>query len=167
MDLGTMEEYWREIAKTAMKIQLVPSDAPNTSPEGFVRGGFEEMQFMPQRQGEFEYYLILAEGDIAARMRKIGKHADAKKLASQMVTEARELVANYSNDFYPYLGLSEAYVQVAKNAWQPRDNKAIEAALREALIAVERALAMHSENAKVRAVVADRRRRLANVPPAS
>jgi hypothetical protein len=61
-----------------------------------------------------------------------------------MARYARDLVARYPKDSLAHLAMSEAYVQVAKNAWRYHDANP-EQALQQALESAERAVALDPE----------------------
>jgi hypothetical protein len=148
------------MAKTALTMRASVDAQQTSSPEDFVRAKLSEMNYKPQSEGEFGYVLILAEGDLAARLRRTQQQADAKRQVAQMMTYARALVARCPNDPLAYLALSEAQIHVAKNAVRYEPAKQ-ETALRQALDSAERTLAINPANPRAQSAVADGRRRLA------
>jgi hypothetical protein len=166
IDPGAADDFWRESATIALTMRTVLGDEQSSSSEAFVRSTLNEMHYKPQSEGEFGYVVILAEGDLAARMRRTERQADAKQQVAQMMNYARALVARCPNDPLAYLALSEAQIHVAKNAVR-YDTAKQETALRQALDSAERALAINPANSKAQSAVADRRRRLERIKAAS
>jgi hypothetical protein len=156
---GAADDFWREVAKTVLTMWTVWGAKQTSFPEDILRATLSEMHFQPQSEGHLGWCVILAEGDLAARMRRTGQNADAKEQVTQMIDYGRALVARCPNDPLAYLALSEAQIHFAKNAIRYEPAKR-ETALRQALDSAERAIAIDPANPKAQAAVADRRRRL-------
>ena len=77
-----------------------------------------------------------------------------------MIAYARLLVARYPDDSAAHLAMSDAYVQVYKNAWRDNDRVAIERNLRRALDEARQALALDSTSSHATRTVAEYERRL-------
>jgi tetratricopeptide (TPR) repeat protein len=163
-DPGVTTDFWREITRTILTVS--PFSAGAQSSADFVRSKLKEMGFQPQSEGEFGLSTILAEGDLAALMRRLGKETDAKRQVAQIVKYANELVARYPGDSFAYLALSQARIQVFKNAERYQDANS-KTALRQALDAAEKATALNPGNATAQDALTDCRRRLETARPDS
>jgi tetratricopeptide (TPR) repeat protein len=155
------EVYLREIVKTVLIMMPLLTAQRITAPTNFLREALVEMRLVDVSEGNFGLCAILAEGDLAALMRRTGRPDEAKRLVAKMLKYAKSLAERFPRDPLAYLALSEAQIHVVKNAYRYHDSDP-ETGLRQALESAKRALAISPGNAKAEAAVADRRRRLAN-----
>jgi hypothetical protein len=62
-------------------------------------------------EGELGRLVVLAEGNLAVRMRRLDQRENSISLVSQMARYARDLVACNPKDSLAHLAMSEAYVK--------------------------------------------------------
>ncbi len=82
---------------------------------------------------------------------------------------ARRLVTRYPDQAVAHWTLSQAYVQIYKNAWQTNDRADVDRCLKLAVNAATHALVLDPDNAVVRRHLADYQKRLDKLlsPPKS
>lgn len=98
-------------------------------------------------------------------LRKAGKLGDANRIADQLVALADRLTRSHTNQIFPQMLLSEAYVQKAKNAHQEREKAAIERWERKALEAAAKAATFDPGSDLARSLVENRRARVNRLTP--
>ena len=81
-----------------------------------------------------------------------------------MLALANHIVADHPDETAAYLALSAAYKQIYKNGYSTKDQAAVEANMKLALNAAERALLLDQNSDKARNAVYDLQRRLADRP---
>jgi tetratricopeptide (TPR) repeat protein len=103
----------------------------------------------------------------AAARRHAGRLDQARQIADRLHAFARRLVARYPDQAAAHWALSQAYVQIYKNAWQTADRAAIERYLKLAVNAATHALVLDPDSAVVCRHLADFQKRLDNLlsPP--
>ena len=116
---GAASDFWREMAKTMAMMR--PILHTEQAPADFIRTSLQEMGFHAHSEGELGWCVTLAEGDLAAQMRRLEQRADAKQQVAHMVNYANELVARYPGDLFAHLALSKAQIHVFKNALRYKD----------------------------------------------
>jgi hypothetical protein len=159
MEPGLMGDFWRETAQAALMMRPLLNDKRTLSPEDFLRGIVKDMPYALKSDGEFGWYLIIAEGELAARARRLRRPDEARRFVAHMTEYARALVARSPSDLFAHLAMSEALDQEAKNAMR-YGGRNPDQALQHALNSAERALAVDPANGKAQAIVTDRRWRL-------
>ena len=96
----------------------------------------------------------------SAWLRKSGRLAEARRTADQLMAIADQVVLSYPSQADSQRLLSEAHLQVAKNAWRGPDMAAVERSLRRSLDAVLKARSFAPDDWSVDRLVEDRRSRL-------
>jgi eukaryotic-like serine/threonine-protein kinase len=99
----------------------------------------------------------------AAYQRKIGRIDDARRTAGMLMAIARRLVLEFPDRADSYIVLSEAYTQVAKNAWKDEDFNTIERSWGQALEAVRRAVELDPGREDARRIAATLAERLTSL----
>jgi hypothetical protein len=99
----------------------------------------------------------------AAARRHAGRLDQARRVADRLHAVARRLVTRYPDQAVAFWALSQAYIQIQKNAWQTKDRAAIERYLKLAVNAATHALVLDPDNAVVRRHLADFQKRLDNL----
>jgi tetratricopeptide (TPR) repeat protein len=118
----------------------------------------------PYLKAESGYFFIDLLVKMAAERRRSGHLDDARRSADRMLAVARFLVARYPDQTGAHLALSEAYVQLHKNAWRSEDRAAVLRYLRLSIDAAKQALVLDPDNAIARNRSVDLRRRLDKMP---
>ncbi len=97
---------------------------------------------------------------VAAEQRKLGKIDDAQVTVERMLALGKLLVERFPDIPSSHLALSEAYINLNKNAWRTDDLPGIMKNLRLALESAHRALALDPNNSDARYLVSAHQRRL-------
>jgi hypothetical protein len=117
---------------------------------------------------EIGWTLVMVQAQDAATARQTKRMDQAKEIVSSLEEFARGLVARFPRDPWSHLAMSEAQIQVAKNAWKVPGYAGPEEATHRALASAQRALELDPHHGEARIMVADRQRRVARLPrPAS
>jgi serine/threonine protein kinase len=150
------------------RIAMTPRDASESYPRSPAL--WDSARFMASAIG-FDsaslpgvgWALVVSEGEEAALCRRTNRLDRARDIVSGLDEFARQLVAQYPQDPFAHLALSEAYCQISKNAWREADSSEVEDALRQALDSARRALALDPRNAEAQRTAMERQRRFARV----
>jgi tetratricopeptide (TPR) repeat protein len=121
----------------------------------------------PAQESQAGYMLIILLGVMAAEQRHCGQLGEARRTADRMLALGRLLVERHASHPTAHLALSEAYIQINKNAWQIEDRVAIERNLRLSLDAALQAQVLDPNNEHARFKVDGLQRRLKDLlaPP--
>jgi tetratricopeptide (TPR) repeat protein len=104
--------------------------------------------------------LVIRLGNMAAEQRHCGRLDEARRTADRMLALGRLLVARHPGQPFAHLALSEAHIQLYKNAWQTDDLAAVERDMRLALDAALRAQLLDPNSELARLKVDGLQRRL-------
>jgi hypothetical protein len=118
-----------------------------------------------RREAE-DTHLIM--GLLAARASRLRRSRDvqgAGRVAERMLALADRVVANHPDEPAAYLALSSAYAQIYKNGYDTDDMPSIEANMKRAHDAAQKALLLDLGSEKARHAVDDLQRRLAKLRP--
>ncbi len=89
----------------------------------------------------------------AAAQRRIGRLGDADGTVGWLMAFARRLVRDWPDQSESHMVLSEAHLQVSKNAWKREDYPTIERALRQALESARHAVSLDPRHEGARRLV--------------
>jgi hypothetical protein len=112
---------------------------------------------------EVAWALVLTEGAEAALCRRTNRLDRARDIVSGLEEFARQVVAQYPQDPFAHLAMSEAHCQISKNASRTAGPAEVEDASRRALDCARRALALDPRNADAQRAAVDRQRRFASL----
>ncbi len=132
---------WAELALSALRSRGKPNTAPSfQSAAGLC----------------LSRHLLL----IAAEQRRLRKIDDARVTVERMLALGKLLVERFPDIPTSHLALSEAYINLNKNAWRTDDSAGIMKNLRLSLDSARRALALDPNNADARYLISAHQRRL-------
>ena len=152
-------------------VRLASPEADRLSPQSWAELAIRALREgsgrrkIPVDEADSSYGLIGHMGELAALHRRTGALDEASRVAERMLALGRLLVEHNPNRPMAHIGLSEAYIQINKNAWQTHDRAAIGKNLRLSLDAALRALVLDPNNEIARYFVEHRQRRLNDLPP--
>jgi tetratricopeptide (TPR) repeat protein len=168
VDAGTMPEIVRPVTILAGLMVPPRADFPLRAQLGTLwdveRSLLSDMGIARGWAARGAWELIRAQHEEAALYRRTDRLNQAREIVAGMVEFARQVVAEYPDDPYAYLALSEAHFQDSKIAWRGAGRREVEDALRRCADSARRALELDPQNVEVQAVVADRQKRLAGLP---
>jgi eukaryotic-like serine/threonine-protein kinase len=114
----------------------------------------------PSQESDVGYGLVFHLGGVVAEHRRYGRLEEAVRTADCILALARLLVERNPDQPSAHLGLSEAYIQINKNAWRTGDRAAIERNLTLSLDAARHATVLDPNHEVARYLVEQRLRRL-------
>ncbi len=114
----------------------------------------------PSEEAEAGYALITYLFKMAAAQRHDGKREDARRTADRMLSLGRLLVERRPSQPASHIAISEAYMQLSKNAWRFDDQAAVERNLKLAVDATQHALALDPGDEHARFLFEQRQQRL-------
>jgi tetratricopeptide (TPR) repeat protein len=163
----SLNAVWEPLAMFA-RIAITPRAASEAHPHSSSL--WDSAHFMAETIGidstslpEIGWKLVMAESPEAALCRQTDRLDRARDIVSGLEEFARQLVAQYPQDPFAHLAMSEAHVQISKNAWRGAGPAEVEDALRQALDSARRALALDPRNVEAQRAVLDRQRRFASL----
>jgi tetratricopeptide (TPR) repeat protein len=114
----------------------------------------------PAQESEDGYRLAVLLGILATGQRHGDRLDDARRTADRMLALGRLLVARHPQQSAAHLALSQAYMQLYKNAWRTDNRAAVERNLRLSLDAALQSQVLDPNSELAHAAVEQRQRRL-------